>query len=178
MIARTATLALALLAATLPAAARPVTDDDLAAVAASLRTLQAASKNGEVMTAVTMSPPKVLDGFAQSLSLSREELLAMIETLSTEVMDRIEVVSVESRLREAEASETPSGRPYLVIPNEVVMRHEGESYRAETFTLAMEDEGAWYLMPTANAERMELLRKVYPDFAGIEFPRGRELPVE
>jgi hypothetical protein len=39
-------------------------------------------------------------------------------------------------------------------------------------TLALMDGGAWYLLRVSEVQQIEILRKVYPEFAGVVFPTG------
>jgi hypothetical protein len=45
-------------------------------------------------------------------------------------------------------------------------------FRVDTQTLAIEDGGEWYLIRVEDAPQQALLREVYPEFVGVEFPAG------
>jgi hypothetical protein len=152
--------------------AQSLDEADRIAVAAVVAKMDLAVREQDVMAAMELAPPKVLDGFARSVGLSREEMLALMEDVVPAAMARLEIVVSRSHPEDWQPGESPTGRPYLVIPNEVTMRFDGRLSHADTYTLALKDEGDWYLMSTANSDHMEILKRVYPDLRAIEVPRG------
>jgi hypothetical protein len=64
-------------------------------------------------------------------------------------------------------------RTWLLIPTWTEMTVEGAGrVRFETRTLALEDDGEWYLVRVEDAPQAAMLREVYPEFAEVEFPAG------
>lgn len=74
----------------------------------------------------------------------------------------------------ATAGVTPNGRRgYLVIPTQTLMEAAGSGrVQSRNNTLAIEDEGQWYLLRVDEMAQVELLRAAYPDFVGVNFPMG------
>jgi hypothetical protein len=48
----------------------------------------------------------------------------------------------------------------------------GKRVRIGSHTLALLDEGKWYLLQVNHGPRVQILREVYPEFAGVVFPSG------
>lgn len=173
-----AILLAALLATPAAGWAREVTDADREAVSALVDQVDAAMRQGDLMAATDVVPPRIFSTMAERVGMPEEELMEAMRAAMEEAMAEVEVVSSEMRLEEATEAETSSGRPYLLIPSETVLRVGGEGLRNETMTLALEDEGSWYLVRIDDMQQIQMLREVYPDFEGVEFPRGRMSAVE
>jgi hypothetical protein len=50
--------------------------------------------------------------------------------------------------------------------------------RAKSETLALLDEGQWYLVRVNDLQQVAILRQVYPEFAAVEFSGGTMEAVE
>ena len=161
-----------------PALAREVTPEDREAVADLIEQVDAAMEDGDMMAAMDVVPPALFDAMAEATGLSPEEMREAMDAALEQAMAEVEIVSSEMRLDEAEAAETSSGRPYLLVPTETVMEAGGDTLRNESDTLALEDGGEWYLVRIDDINQIAMVQEVYPDFAGVEFPRGRMSVVE
>jgi sarcosine oxidase gamma subunit len=74
-------------------------------------------------------------------------------------------------LKEAELA---NGDPYALIPTETVMTSEATgTMRVQSETLALLDEGQWYLVRVNDLQQVAILRQVYPEFSAVEFSGGR-----
>jgi hypothetical protein len=75
-------------------------------------------------------------------------------------------------LAAAEQRELADGTPYVLIPTNLVM-DAGPAGRlavsSQTLGL-LENDGAWYLVRISDAGMVGVLRQVYPEFNGVEFP--------
>jgi hypothetical protein len=50
--------------------------------------------------------------------------------------------------------------------------------KVSSFTLGMLDQGVWYLVRTGDVAMVDILRQVYPQFVGVEFPGQTTTPLE
>jgi hypothetical protein len=50
--------------------------------------------------------------------------------------------------------------------------------RATSETLALKDDGVWYLVRIDEAAQSDLVKKIYPGFADFEFKPGAMEPVQ
>ena len=170
-------LAAALLAA--PAAhARDVTEADREAIDARIAELDGYMEAGDMGAVSEVVPPAIFETMAAELDLSVDELLAAMTQAMEQMMTQVEIVSFEMRPEGVEGRDTASGRPYLLVPTETVMRAEGQTLRNESITVAMEEGGEWFLVRVDDMNQIAMLRKAFPDFEGVEFPRGRMSVVE
>ena len=173
---RPLTLLVAASMAAAPALAREVTEDDRAAVADLIEQVDAAMGDGDVFAVMGFAPPALLDVIAKPADLPPEKVHEAMNTALKEAMGeagtKIEGVSVEMRLSEAEAGQTSTGRPYLVVPTETVMKVRGDMHRDESDTLALEDGGKWYLVQIDDVSQLGALLVSYPDFMGADFLDG------
>ena len=161
-----------------PALAREVTEEDRGAVEVLIAQVDAAMEDGDMMAAMDVVPPALLDAMAEATGLSTEAMREAMEAALEQAMAEVEIVSSEMRLADAEEAETSEGRPYLLVPTETVMKVADQTLRNESDTLALEDGGAWYLVRIDDVSQIAMVQQVYPDFAGVEFPRGRMSVVE
>ena len=175
---RTTILLAAALALAAPAFAREVTAEDREAVSALIAQVDAAMESGDVMGAMDVIPPQLTERMAENFGISSEDLVRAMRASLEEAMAEVEIESSEMSLDAAEEGETSTGRPYLMIPTETVMTVAGDTMRNESVTLALEDEGSWYLVRIDDINQIAMVQDLYPDFAGVEFPRGRMSVVE
>ena len=161
-----------------PALAREVTAQDREAVAGLIEQLDAGMESGDMMSAMDVVPPALFEAMAEAMGLSPEEMRGAIDAALEQAMAGVEIVSHEMRLDDAREGETSEGRPYLLVPTETVMKAGEDTVRNESDTLALEDGGAWYLVRIDDLNQVAMVQEVYPDFAGVEFPRGRMSVVE
>ena len=50
--------------------------------------------------------------------------------------------------------------------------------RSQTSTLALQDDGLWYLVRIDSPQQVALLRAAYPEFTGVDFPSGSSTMVD
>ena len=71
----------------------------------------------------------------------------------------------------AEHGQVADGTPYLLIPTETVMTTGGEGKTLmRSATLALLDDGAWYLVRGSDAQQVASLREAYPEYEAVAFP--------
>jgi len=161
-------LALALVASA--AWARPLTGQEKAALAATVSSFDAAMREGNHARAAQTVPPKVLAAIARRAKMTPEAVVAaMVKSMHT-LQGNIESFGID--LGTAIHKELAGGTPYLLIPTQTTMAVAGTRVQVRSHTLALLDEGRWYLLRVNNAPQVQILREVYPEFAGVEFPRG------
>jgi hypothetical protein len=79
----------------------------------------------------------------------------------------------------AQAYETADGTLYLLIPTSGVIAVEGAGrIQATSQTVALEDDGEWYLVRTDEPDQTELVKQLFPAFRDVTFPRGSMVPLD
>jgi hypothetical protein len=180
MTARLIVLVLGLVFGSLaPALARPVTEAEQAALAARIEAFNVAMDARDFATIVAVIPPPVIAHIAGEAKIPVGELEAAIATQMEQVFADVALVDFGMDLAAAEHRELADGEPYLLIPTTTVLEAEGIGrMQVESHTLGMLDAGTWYLVRTSDAAMVGILRAVYPQFAGVEFPAETVTAVE
>jgi len=176
---RSATLAAGLALLTSPLAAEVLSDADSSALQtriSSFNTAFAAADFDEVMTTM---PPRVLNFIAERSGMTPEALLEAMVTQTEAAMETITVEDFGMSLEDATTGVTDQGDTYAILPTTVLMDIQNVGkMRGVNSTLALKDEGKWYLIRVDNEQQLQLLRTVYPGFENIDFPIGTLEPVE
>ncbi len=173
-------VALAALALCLaPAWAREVTDAERALLEETVTKFDAAmwAKDLEGMTAAL--PPKYLEAIAGGAGMTLEDLKKVMLEQMSEAMAAITLVSATmdtANTKYAEMSDE-AGTPYALIPTETVMDAGTGKIRQTGETLAVIEEGAWYLL-RVDENQVALLKNVYPGLADVQFNYGTMETVE
>jgi hypothetical protein len=165
-------LALGLLLALVASAAwaRLLTDQEKAALAATVSSFNAAMREGYHARVAQTVPPKVLAAIARRGNTTPEAVTAAMVKSMQNLQGNIESFGMD--LGTAVHRELASGTPYLLIPTQTTMAVAGKRVQVTSHTLALLDEGKWYLLQVNNAPRVQILREVYPEFAGVKLPSG------
>ena len=163
---------LVVLAAVLSQAwARPLTDAETAALADKVAAFDAAMRAGDHAAIIEVIPPRMIEHIAKEAGVPAEELLAALKGQIDEIFAAVELVSFGMDIQAAEERELADGSPYMLIPTNTVMEAEGLGrVKVDSQTLGLLDGSDWYLVRISDAAMVVVLRQVYPEFAGVEFP--------
>ena len=155
----------------LPAGARDLTAADKEAIGARADTFQAAMSDGNIASMVSEMPPRIFAFMAARAGVSEEQLTAGIIFAMQAASQTVTVEYAEIEFAKATYHVTDNGTPYALIPTRVVLWAE-EIGRIATIeqTLALEDNGHWYLLRVSEIQQLAILREVYPSFVGVDFP--------
>ncbi len=167
--------ALSLAVLTTPALAETQADRDT--IAAGMDGLIAAISAGEFASTFDTVPPKLLEAMATQAGMSTDQLREAGTAAATAMMGMVKIESYEYDLDGAEFGKTDA-REYALIPTSSVMESMGQKLKTTGDTLAMQDEGEWYLLRVEEPAQIELLRSVYPDMADVEITPGQITPAE
>ena len=160
-------------AAAAPALAQDVSAEDRATVVARFETLHDKVVGGDMSAAMDMLPPGVIDAMAARYGVTPEQAREAAREVAAQVMSDVEVLEYRIDMDGADVRRTPDGaRTYLMVPLHMTMRMQGMTVKATSPTLAFEVDGVWYMMNVEEAEQAAVLREVYPEFEGVEFPKG------
>lgn len=154
-----------------PAIARDVTDAERTALAARIAGFDEAMRAEDYAAIVGTIPPGIIDQLAKSYgveaALLRERLPAMMQTAA----EKVTLLNFEMMLDDATFPELPDGTPYALIPTETIfqLKDGGKTYLATADTLAVLDNGTWYLVRVSEQAQVDALVAVYPGFASVTF---------
>jgi hypothetical protein len=162
-----------LLFAAAPVMARQVSEAEANSLAATVASFDAAMHASDYETVANTIPPRVLEHIAKAAGVDVAVLRVIVVEQMKAALAEVKLLSFGMDLAAAEHRELPNGEPFVLIPTETVMdAGEGGKVRATSQTLALLDGGAWYLLRVADAQQVEIMRQVYPEFANVEFPTG------
>jgi hypothetical protein len=156
------------------ALARPLTDQERASLAATVESFEAAMREGNFTRVAQTVPPKVIGAIARRAGTTPDQIVAsMIKAMQQTLQGGdTKIESFGMDLATANHKELASGEPYVLIPTQTIIAVGGRRFRERSHTLALLDEGKWFLLRINNARQIEILREVYPEFTSVEFPSG------
>jgi hypothetical protein len=160
------------------AAARDVTDAERTALTDTVASFDTAMRTNDMERVIGTIPPKVLQTIADTAGVSIDDLKAAVAAQSAEAMQSVTLDSFSMDMEKAEYKELPDGSPYALIPTETVMSVGDNKMKATSETLAILDEGTWYLLRVDDQQQVSILKQVYPGFADVEFTPGTMTAVE
>lgn len=157
--------------------ARPTTDAEKQALAATAEEFEVAVATFDMGHMLKMLPPRVLDSIASAEGTSTEELVQQATADWANVRKPVTLGSVRMDTATAQYLELEDGTPYALLPTEMIMSIDQSAEKRRTvaraYTLAIIDGGKWYLLRIDEPQQLILLRKSYPAFEGVEFPRAQ-----
>lgn len=150
---------------------------DRVQVEARMDQLDRSMASGDLAAAMEVIPPRMLRTIATRAGATEDELKAAVREMLSTRMQGLTFVSYDMDLAAAAPLRTPDGsRTYLLIPTSTVIEFSGTRVRSNTSTLALEDEGEWYLVRIDDQSQVAIVKELWPEFAPIQFPAGtREL---
>ena len=162
------------------AGAQTVKAEDRAAIQVRIDQLSGLIRQGDLIGAIDVIPVRLQEAIATRFGIPRDQIKPAMRQVMGGALDGVQIDGFGMELAEATTLTTPTGgRTYLLIPTWTEMTVQGAGrYRAETHTLAMEEGGQWYLIRIEDAPQQAMLREVYPEFVGVDFPVGttRQMP--
>jgi len=144
---------------------RSLTTQETEALAATVKSFETALREGNTDRMPTVIPPKVAAAIARRAGLTPDEIRA------AEVKSMRQFESFRFDLGKAVQKEFAGGTPYVLIPTEVIVAIRGRRVRIGSHTLALLDDGKWFLLSMGSTQ-LEVLLDAYPELKGVEIPSG------
>ncbi len=116
--------------------------------------------------------PRAFAHIVQQTDLTEEALRAQIVGVLASTMAAVTFESYTMDTSAVEVNELENGTLYAFIPTEMVMENDGSRIRVATGTMALLEDGKWYLVRIDPAQ-ISSLKQVYPEFSDIDFPEGK-----
>lgn len=139
---------------------------------------EAALKGNDFDTVGETIPPKILESIAAGAGVSVATLRGALKTQMQMTLASVKLVEFDMDTGTARFEQTTDGTPYALIPTRTLMETDGQKIEAKSYTLALIDDGNWYLLRVTDQQQVAILRKVYPSFASVQFPEGSVEPVK
>lgn len=162
---RAAMLSLALLAT--PVLAETQADRD--AITARFDKLIASISEGDMLAALELSPPQMLEKMAADAGLTVDAMKEQAGAMSAMMKGQIEIEKFEYDLGAATFANTGT-REYARIPVTIEMKTMGMTVTNTGEALALQDGDNWYVMQLDSPEQAEIIKGIYPDLAEADLP--------
>lgn len=159
---------------------QPAASQDIqSALGPKVALLEQAITAGDYAIALDVLPPRLIQSMSDRFGMSPEDLRRAAAQASADALDGVQGLTFAMHVDQAAKHLTPDDRrPYWLVPTVTQMSVEGRGIRTTTQTLAIEEDGEWYLIRVADPAQVAMLREAYPEFAGVEFPRGSVAAVQ
>ncbi|MEM6763009.1 MAG: hypothetical protein AAF615_09030 [Pseudomonadota bacterium] len=147
--------------------------DQAMALAARVDAFDRAVRTSDYMAMVDAMPPRILGALAEATGTSPSVWKQSAAAMMRAAFDEATVLEFSIRLDGARYGALPDGTPYALIPTttQIVMNAVGR-IESNAATLAIFDNGRWYLMRLNDAAQSAQLRQAYPGFADVALPES------
>lgn len=153
-------------------AARGLAADQLASLKSTIAEFDAAMRAEDYGIVVKTIPPKVIEHISKQAKIEVEPLKAFIVQTMKTAMQTVKLISFGMDVDAIEQKELANGAPYAMVPTSTVMDAGTGKVAIKSHTLALLDNSTWYLLRIEEVAQVEILKQVYPEFAGVVFPTG------
>ncbi len=116
---------------------------------------------------VEVMPPKILVVLAEQNDMTVEQLQEMLPKFIEGVMSEATVHSFAMADAEGKV-ETVDGLHYALLPTSADMSVGGNRAATETTTVALYDDGKWYLARIDTDAQEQQLKEVYPQLGSVK----------
>ncbi len=157
-----------------PAFADPVASDVAAAVQGRIDTFDVMVAKGDLAGTIAFTPPTLLAFMATSFGMAPDAMRKQMRDTLAATQGQVTFDSFKMDLASAEQATTPDGaRVYVMIPTEIIMSVTGAGkVKSVSKTLALQEDGTWYLISIADANQATMIQGAYPEFADVDLPAG------
>ncbi len=153
------------------ASARDLTDAESAMLTSAVEMYDKAMESKDVPILVRATPPRIVSKMAEQDKASEDDIRKALGDLIAQSFEVLPVHSFTLDMGKAEHGHVADGTPYLLIPTETLMSTGGEGKTLmRSATLALLDNGAWYLVRGSDAQQVMALREAYPEYETVVFP--------
>lgn len=163
-----------------PVLAQEIGQADRATLEARIAAFDALIRAGRMGETVDFLPPRLLQSLVAKAGLTEAEFRLVMAAQIAEVFKVVKIVSFGMDMTAAAVATTPDGRrSYMLIPTETVLElPDARRVRSRSNTIALRDDGQWHVVRVDNEQQLLMLRDVYPEFAGVDFPSGSMTAVD
>ena len=177
---RLQTMTFVTLLAAAPTWAQKITDNQRAALEARVADFSAIMTDGDMADLLAYTPPPVRATLVEMSGLDEAQLVEAMRAAMGAAMQGTTIDDFSMDVAAATVEETPNGsRTYVLIPTATDITVEGQgTVQAASQTLALEDQGEWWLVRIDDPQQTMILAQAYPEFAGVTFPAGTVTPAQ
>ena len=155
------------------AEARNLTAEEALKLEATIRAFDRAVRESDYRAMVDAMPPRILGALASATNTPVARWKASAAAMMRNAFSEATLLEFSMRLDRASSGTLPDGMAYALIPTEtkIVMNAVGR-IESEAHTLALYDDGRWYVIRLNDPAQIKQLRDAYPALSNVELPQG------
>jgi hypothetical protein len=151
--------------------ARSLAPAEKAALEKTVADFSAAMGAAKFDRVVATVPPRLLAVIATQSKVDPEKLRASMIEVMKQGLATVKLVSYAMDMAQAQHKALANGTPYALVPTKTVLDlPDGSRLVNASHTVAVLDDGKWYLLSIEQPSQIILFRQAYPDFVNVEFP--------
>jgi hypothetical protein len=134
----------------------------------------AAMRANDMKLVLKTMPPKVWNYLKEQSKLDDENLTAVVSDALAAAMKDVKLLDFKMDVAAATTHELSDGTSYMLLPT--VTKMEIKDYgkvAAISQTLALREDGKWYLVRVSDPQQKQIVTTVYPAFKGVELPSDK-----
>ncbi|RZJ24815.1 MAG: hypothetical protein EON85_13975 [Brevundimonas sp.] len=156
-----------------PAVAQDLSAADRTAIEARVAHLEQIVGGGDLAGALETVPPRIFRTIAARAGATEEQLMSAMREMIRTQLSGVTVLGYDMDLAAAPPLLTPDGsRTYLLIPTTTTMQTPAARVRTRNQTLALKEDGVWYMIRIDDQNQISMIRDLWPEFAAVDFPTG------
>ncbi len=170
MIARFAAILAAIVLSATPLPARPISEDEKRAVAAAVQAFGSAMIDKRYSDVFDRSiTPRMLKLLATKFKVPEDQVKLLVVRQLEKTLEQVVVEAFSMDAAKADYRELSTGEPFGLLPTTTTVKAGGARYLGKEHTVALFDEGRWFLVRVTDKPQIEI-RETYPAFSAIDFP--------
>ncbi|MEM0989515.1 MAG: hypothetical protein AAGK00_11580 [Pseudomonadota bacterium] len=161
-----------------PLSAQALPPDDRAAINASVHQFLIAYQTGDADQMVAAMPPSYVSAHARRVGLGPGFYRSLVVHFTEAALTDGSIEELEIDPGQLSVHRTPDGIEYGLIPTRSITSKHGMRMEMTSQTLALKDQGTWWLIQVNDDNQISVLREVYPSFQSVAFDRPQKTQVE
>jgi hypothetical protein len=137
-------------------------------------TFDGAMRKLDMKSVLKFMPPKVWNFIRDRAKTTDEQLLESISKVMTKTFETVTLIDFKMDVENSTTQELSDGSLIQFIPTQTKMELDDHRKLLSTSeTLAILEDGKWYLMRVSEQRQQSILIKIYPAFANVKFPEDK-----
>jgi hypothetical protein len=125
----------------------------------------------DVGVMVSVIPPKIWAFMLDKGNATDAQMKEGMQNVLNETMSQVAIENFNMESEKVSSHMLPDGTRYLLVPTETIVSIPDNGKTAlRSQTLALLEDGKWYLIRISDQQQRMILGEVYPQFKSVEFP--------
>jgi ATP phosphoribosyltransferase len=147
---------------------------EIAELQTAVNGFDAAMRANDMKSILSVMPPKVWGYLKEKSKLDDAQLMQVVGDALAAAMKDVKLLDFKMDVAAATTHELSDGTSYMLLPT--VTKMEIKDYgkvAAISQTLALREDGKWYLIRVSDPQQKQIVTTVYPAFNGVELPSDK-----